>query len=229
MEGEENEAPYQAEAQLFSFEEEEQNENENDLLTDEERAELVSGIVAYDNHSVLSHPHALRTDTWSIRSGGASSETEKEYSYFQIYRDTGEGRSITHIRQLFNISQSAIRQIAEKNNWKERVSDYDRFILVQKVKLEQTNKAKQHISRLNEYRVQQELIGRDFSIAAARIAAVANKQLELMLVAGGLVDPEKLPSYLSAAAKLAEVGKQLQANALGVDALLTAMQDTDIE
>lgn len=134
---------------------------------------------------------------------------------------------MTHIKQLFNLSQSTIRNMAEKNHWKERVADYDRFILVQKVKLEQTNKAKAHISRLSEYRVQQESIGRSISVAAGRIALIANKQLELMLVADAIVDPEKLPSYLNAAAKLAEVGKQLQAGALGVDALLSALDEAE--
>lgn len=230
LEGYTNEALDLDQAKLFLDDDDEQQcDDENDLITEQERAELVSGIVAYDNHPIISHPHANKSDTWSIRCGGAVNETEKEYDYFQIYRDSGEGRSITHIKQLFNLSPSSIKQIAEKNYWKERVSDYDRFILVQKVKLEQTNKAKAHIRRLEQYRLQQEMIGRDFSIAAARVAGIANKQLELMLAAGGLVDPEKLPAYLNAAAKLAEVGKSLQAGALGVDALLTALEESDTE
>jgi exopolyphosphatase/pppGpp-phosphohydrolase len=60
---------------------------------------------------------------------------------------------------------------------------------------------------------------------AARIALIANQTLARLLEAEASLDVKDLPSMLNAAAKLAEVGKNLQSSALGVDSLLSALEE----
>jgi hypothetical protein len=43
------------------------------------------------------------------------------------------------------------------------------------------------------------------------------------------LDVRDLPSMLNAASKLAEVGKNLQSNALGVDQLLAAIEESEVD
>jgi hypothetical protein len=88
---------------------------------------------------------------------------------------------------------------------------------------------KLHLRKLEEYREQQETIGQQLSLSAARIAYLANRKLTNMLDSDQDLDTRDLPSLLNAASKLAEVGKNLQGNALGVDQLLAAIEESDID
>jgi hypothetical protein len=88
---------------------------------------------------------------------------------------------------------------------------------------------KLHLKKLEEYREQQEQIGQQLSLSAARIAYLANRKLTEMLDSDQNLDVRDMPSMLNAASKLAEVGKNLQGGALGVDQLLAAIEESDVD
>ena len=59
------------------------------------------------------------------------------------------------------------------------------------------------------------------------IALLANASLAKMLEQEQVIGIKDLPAMLQAAAKLADVGKNLQSSALGVDNLLAAIEESE--
>lgn len=190
-------------------------------------------VTSYKQNEQLAYPanqtqnstpsHIVKT--WTKRSKIAPNETDKEFELFKCYTLYGGGRSALYVSKITNISIHKITEIAKKNSWQRRAADYDRFQLTKRIKESQDSKHEAHLKRLEAYREEQEVLGRQLSLNAARIAFMANSTLGKMLDEQKDLDVRDLPSILNTAAKLAEVGKNLQGNALGVDQLLAALEE----
>lgn len=169
------------------------------------------------------------SNSWAYRNGFAQNETQKEFNIFQIFLHAGTGRSITYLQTLYNLSLAKIKSISEKNNWDQRVADYDRFVLSEKLKNEKGKRQEEHKRKLEEYRQMQELLGRQLTIDAAKIAMLANKTLDSYIENERELDIRDIPGLINSAAKIAEIGKNLSGTALGVDELLTALEEADVD
>jgi Mor family transcriptional regulator len=185
----------------------------------------ISFAINVDEHL---HSH-LKGKSFLFRSGGAINESEKEFEIFAVYRDSGGGRSYTYIATLFNYNENRILQIAKKNNWAQRVADFDREQLVNSLALEKDARAIEHKRKLEVYRSQQEFLGRALSADAAKLAQLASRTLNSYLENDREIDLRDLPALLNSAAKIADVGKNLQSGALGVEQLLVALEEADID
>jgi hypothetical protein len=176
--------------------------------------------------------HTLTTTTsssnsWDKRSYLAINETDKEFELFKLYCMYGGGRSLQYISMVSNVTPSVLSKLSAKNSWKRRTEDYDRAELVKKMKQSQDAKHDLHIRKLEKYRQEQEALGQQLTLNAARIALLANSTLSKMLDDDKPLDTRDLPGMLNVAAKLADVGKSLQSSALGVDNLLIALEEAD--
>lgn len=200
-------------------------ENDENYLQDNDEQQQDS--FAQDSNSLL-HEH-LNTKSFYIRQGGAINESQKEFEMLQFYCKCGSGRSYTYISSVFNLQESRIAQIARKNNWAQRTSDYDRNELANKLQLEKDARAIEHKQKLEQYRSQQEFLGRALSHDAAKLAQLANRTLDDYLNSERVIDMRDIPSILNSAAKVAEVAKSLQSSALGVDQLLIALEEADFD
>lgn len=167
--------------------------------------------------------------TWLKNSVLATTETDKEFELFSCFVRCGGGRTLKYVSQITNLGIDKIKKIATRNNWIQRAADFDRHQLSRRMAEVEGERHKLHLRKLEEYREQQETIGQQLSLSAARIAYLANRKLTNMLDSDQDLDTRDLPSLLNAASKLAEVGKNLQGNALGVDQLLAAIEESDID
>ena len=167
------------------------------------------------------------SDSWVKRSYLAPNETDKEFELFKLYCMYGGGRSLQYISTVSNVTPSVLSKLSSKNNWKRRSEDYDRSELVKKMQQVQTSKHELHIRKLDKYREEQEALGQQLTLNAARIAFLANSTLSKMLDSEQTLDARDLPGMLNVAAKLADVGKNLQSTALGVDNLLVALEEAE--
>lgn len=184
-------------------------------------------FVAQNSNAIL-HEH-LSAKSFFIRQGGAVNESQKEFELFDFYAKCGSGRSYTYISSIFNLQETRIAQIARKNNWAQRVADYDRNEFANKLQLEKDARALEHKRKLEEYRSQQEFLGRVLSHDAAKLAQLANRTLDDYLNSERVIDMRDIPSILNSAAKVAEVAKSLQSTSLGVDQLLIALEEADFD
>lgn len=182
-------------------------------------------LIAYPANPTQNPSSNSNLKTWLKRSKIAPNETDKEFELFKCYVLSGGGRSAQYVSKITNISPSRIAEVSKKNNWQRRAADYDRFQLARKIKESQDSKHEAHLRRLEVYREEHEALGRQLSLNAARIAFMANSTLSKMIEEGTNLQVRDLPGILSTAAKLAEVGKNLQGNALGVEQLLAALDE----
>lgn len=183
--------------------------------------------VALDLNSSLNFRN--NTKSYFIRQGGAVTESQKEFAMFEIYLESGGGRSTSYIATVFNYTDSRISDIARKNYWAERAAEYDRDILARKLKQEQTTRAIEHKRKLEQYRETQEFLGRSLTNDAAKLAMLASRTLDDYINSERQIDMRDIPSILNSAAKIAEVGKSLQSGALGVEQLLVALEEADFD
>lgn len=167
--------------------------------------------------------------SYLARSSCAQNESEKEFELFRFFCECGSGRSIQYIATTFNLQLTKVQKIANKNCWAQRASDYDIDMLHEKLKLEQDARAIEHKKRLEQYRMQQEFLGRNLSSNAAKLAALSQRTLNEYLANDRSVDIRDIPAILNSAAKIAEVGRNLQSGALGVEQLLVALEEADID
>ena len=163
--------------------------------------------------------------SYSYRSLLAPYESEKEFSMLSFWLQAGSGRSIKYITLTYNLPESTINKIAEKNNWAKRAADYDRDNLQLMLQQEKSQRAIEHKRKLEEYRMQQEFIGRSLSADAAKLAAIVSNTLDTYISENRQVDMRDLPALLNAANKAADIGRNLQSSSLGVDQLLTALEE----
>jgi hypothetical protein len=194
-----------------------------ELIDDDDNSELQ----IIDRDEILNSSSNLKS--YFIRGGGAVNESQKEFELFAFFRDCGSGRSTQYISAVFNLQIPKVQAIYKKNYWAERVKDYDIDMLAEKLKLEQDARAVEHKKRLEEYRLQQEFLGRNLSANAAKLAALSQRTLDEYLESERAIDIRDIPGLLNSAAKIAEVGKSLQSGALGVEQLLVALEEADFD
>jgi hypothetical protein len=152
---------------------------------------------------------------------------ERRYDICKSYSVTAmlSTTSYRYLSITYNLPEEHILKIATKNCWAKRAAEYDRHQLQLKLQLEQDERAKIHKQKLEDYREQQEFLGRSLSADAAKIAALVSQSLDSMLANNRGLDVRDIPAILNAAAKAAEMGRNLQSSALGVDQLLTALEE----
>lgn len=167
--------------------------------------------------------------SWLKRSRVAPMETDKEYELLRVFIDCGESRTLAYVSRIANLQVTTVSAIAKRNRWRERAADWDRETLAQRIRQAQGVRHQQHIQRLERYRKEQEVIGAQTTVTASRILALANRKLNEMIESEEQLTVRDLPAVLNAAAKLAETGKSLQATALGVDQLMVALDEADID
>jgi hypothetical protein len=165
--------------------------------------------------------------TWDFRSKLSPRESEKEYFIFKFWLDAGSGRSKQYTAKVYNLSEASVIKLSTKNNWVQRALDFDRHQLQIMQAAENTRRSQEHKRKLEEYRMQQEFIGRSLSSDAAKLAAIVSNTLDKFMLTDREIDIRDLPAVLNAANKAAEVGRNLQSSSLGVDQLLTALEESD--
>jgi hypothetical protein len=200
------------------------NESDESLNANHESEQF-----AFNDADAILNSRVLVNKSYVKNGGGATSETEKEFEIFRFYLSCGSGRSATYIANTFNLQDNKVLAISKKNYWAERASDYDIDVLQQKLRVEQDSRAIEHKKRLEAYRLQQEYLGRNLSANAAKLAALSQRTLDEYLQSERSVDIRDIPSILNSAAKIAEVGKNLQSGALGVEQLLVALEEADFD
>jgi hypothetical protein len=84
-----------------------------------------------------------------------------------------------------------------------------------------------HQNKLNQYRQQQEFIARLASDAAARLLVINTKRIDKLMTSDEIVTIDELIGLSGVAQRMANLGKELGSQALGVDALLEAMEDIE--
>jgi hypothetical protein len=204
------------------------DENDVSVISERDRhSYLADNDEPSQSNALADISNKLDVRSWEFRPRVAKFESEKEFAMFQLFCNSGSGRSTQYISFTYNLPESRVQKIADKNNWAKRAAEYDRYQLQLMLAAEKGVRAEEHIKKLEEYRMQQEFIGRSLSADAAKLAAIVSNTLDKFISDERELDMRDVPSILSAANKAAEIGRNLQSSSLGVDQLLVALEEYD--
>jgi len=164
---------------------------------------------------------------WEYRQGGALNENPYEYNLFTTYLNLGGGRSKQYISTLFKITKLKVDEVYRRNNWKYRSSMYDAKCLALANEDIDKQAIVDHQQKLEQYRTQQEIIAKQASLTASKILSINLRKINEILENNETPTIQEVTFLGSLANKLAILGKDLGAQALGVDALLEAIDEVE--
>ena len=149
-------------------------------------------------------------------------EPAADYAALLQYRDLGPGRSLRQAAVVTGMSQSTLRRLAKRWDWKQRLEDYDDSFLARAAKVGAEAEQARHRAQLVAFRDAQHRRAEQLSDAAERLLELVVESTRSHLAAGTLLQPAQLGAGLTAAARALESSGSTAATALGVEELLQA-------
>ena len=169
-------------------------------------------------------------------------ETSRAFEAFCAFRDAGPTRAITAVYRQRTGKDQAKQASGEWNNWaerfhwRERAEVYDAHVAETARKAAETVRKgaeAEHTAKITAYRERAAKIGAATADVSLGFLIAAGKRLKALT--DGKPDTEgindipikSLPSFLRAAAAVAEISLRTEAQALGVEELETYLHDGD--
>ena len=195
--------------------------------------------------------------SYLFRQGQAINESNFEFTLFQKYLRLGVTRSLNMLHSFvcsditvnsldakpFDISHSTdsagtvpqgprvtlqrLRKISELNNWGERAADYDNDNYTLELLEAEKTREIEHKRKLEMYRAKQEFLGQLASRNAAMLLKLISNKVENILEQGEELSIDQLKPLGDLAARLAETGKNISSESLGVNELLELLEGDD--
>jgi len=151
-------------------------------------------------------------------------EPAADYAALLQYRDLGPSRSLRQATVVTELSESTLRRLAKRWNWKTRLDAYDDSFLARVAETGAEAELARHHAQLVTFRETQHRRAEQLSDAAERLLELVLESACNHLAAGTLLQPAQLGSALTAAARALEASGSTAATALGVDELLLSLE-----
>lgn len=191
----------------------------------EEDKNRVSSVSSPIDSDLESSPHLKKP--WEYRSAYGPGETVKAHERLMYYLSLGQGRTLTKVSEHFGLRLPNVSVMAKKNQWKTRAAAWDEYEALRKAEEERESRHNEHMQKLSEFRDRSETVGTAMITSAARLLQAANKTLSRMQAADEELDRKLLASVLQASARVAESGRILMSQSLGVDALMAGLDGAE--
>jgi hypothetical protein len=151
-------------------------------------------------------------------------ETSKAWEAFSTYRDLGKRRGISKASAVLGKTKRQLEAWSSKFDWVSRAAAFDVYHDRRRLESALNSDCELHGRKLEAFRLQNEQMGQAqmmicgelLSIAQAEIQRIKKSKVEL-----GLRD---ILALVSTAARIAVMGSELVAQALGVDQILMEME-----
>ena len=151
-------------------------------------------------------------------------EPAADYAALLQYRDLGPGRSLRQAAVVTGMSQTTLRRLAKRWDWKQRLDAYDDSFLARAAEVGAEAEQARHRAQLVAFRDAQHRRAEQLSDAAERLLELVVESTRSHLAAGTLLQPAQLGAGLTAAARALEASGSTAATALGVEELLNSLE-----
>jgi hypothetical protein len=162
---------------------------------------------------------------WSFRSSLASTESWECYTRFKYFIEMGDDASLNKVAIRFGVSHGTIANASRKYQWRLRRDAYLEHRGVELAEIQKQERHNDHLERLESFRMRSEQVGLGLIGAGAQLLQTANISIAEMKKNGETLDRRLIAGALNASAKVAEVGRMLVAQSLGIDALMAGLDD----
>ena len=156
-------------------------------------------------------------------------ETTKAYEAFCEFRDAGSARTHQLVVDANCGTIRVVQRWSSTHDWSDRVIAFDDFMERQKRDATIANELNNHQKKIEDFRGQNEKLGKAMLSTAAQMLELGQKQLLGMRQRGDDIPTRELPGFMRSASAIAETGSRLIAESLGVDRILNSMAKADAE
>lgn len=156
-------------------------------------------------------------------------ETTRAYQTFCVYRDLGASRSMQAVIDAIGSTISTLHNWSSTHNWNERSNAFDDYMERQKRDATIASELANHQRKIEEFRGQNEKLGKGMLSTAAQMLELGQKQLSGMKQRGDDIPTRELPGFMRSASAIAETGSRLIAESLGVDRILNDIAKAEAE
>jgi hypothetical protein len=164
---------------------------------------------------------------WDYRSSLALTETKMGWARMIYWFQLGSGRTYSKVAEHFNVSIPNIARIAKVYNWKVRLEAWNEHYILKQTEDFRVERHNKHMEKLEAFRERSEALGTGLISAGAQLLRAANKSINEMQETGETLDRRLIAGALNASAKVAEAGRVLMAQSLGVDALMSGLDGAE--
>ncbi len=149
-------------------------------------------------------------------------EPADAFEQLLLHRDFGPSRQFSHTADVVGCSASTLRRRAEQWNWLERLAAYDSGMLQQASEARTKEDHDRYKNQLKMFRLEQLSRARTVGDRAEELLAMVERSVRHHLEAGTVLQGRELSSVMAAACKALEGAMNIEAAALGLEALLEA-------
>jgi len=196
--------------------------NREILVSDGEAAEFKEWKAEVAPGPIWNHTRGYRVNE------AGRHESAEQYRAFQFYLNNGSNRSFADTAEFMNMGEAALRNWAKKYNWDRRCAAFDKkqitLAFKEANKLER-NRQRQAIRDFRQANEDQAKLMMDVSSDLMNIVQkrIAKAEMEDENIPMGL-----LSGLMRAAANISDSGRQAWATSLGVDQLMSVV-DQELE
>lgn len=172
--------------------------------------------------------HDSQKFPWHFRSAYAPTENSRSYDKFVYYMNLDiQERYLKRVAEHFDCDYTYLTTQAKKHQWKIRAAAHDEHKALEKAERDREERHQAHIVKLEQFRGRSEQLGAGLITAAAQLLQAANHSINQIKARGDVLDTRLISGALNASAKCAEAGRLLTAQSLGIDALVSGLDDAD--
>jgi hypothetical protein len=164
---------------------------------------------------------------WDYRSLIVPNEKKPTWEKMIYWFQLGKGRTYSKVAEHFDISIVAVSRTAKMNLWKQRLEAWNEHYILKQTEQLRADRHNEHMKKLETFRERSEALGTGLISAGAQLLRAANKSITEMQETGETLDRRLISGALNASAKVAEAGRILMAQSLGVDALMSGLDGAE--
>lgn len=168
-------------------------------------------------------------EKWHFRSKLAPTEKNESWIMLKWYVMNDAEYTLLNITEHFKLPLYKVEVLAKRYNWAERKEAFLAWDLAWSIERERETRHIEHREKLEAFRLRTEQIGNGMIQSAAQLLSLCNKTMLIMSSNNEEIDRRLLSSALNAAAKVADAGRMMAGQSIGVDAVLGAIDDSSTE
>ncbi len=149
-------------------------------------------------------------------------EPSEAFEQLLLHRDFGPGRHFSQTADVVGCSESTLRRRADQWKWVERLAAYDSEMLKNASEARTKADSERYEHQLETFRQKQLSRARTIGDCAEELVLLVERSLRHHLEAGTVLHGRELSSVMAVACKALEGAMNIEAAALGVEALLEA-------
>lgn len=154
-------------------------------------------------------------------------ESSKAWYAFQLFRDMGVKRSLSQVAEVLSAEgqkTGSLKTWSSKHKWEERTRQFDAYMNVSGLFLQQKSNQQEYLEKLHNYRKQSESVSQAMISIGVKTMQLLQHELNERLKEPKNLKGTEIASLMRASVDSIDVGNQLYVDVLAVDEMLELLR-----